>query len=125
MQQLSTNYSPTGVDGQVNITMSESVTVTFELSAAEENLFINNGVTIITILTNMLFNDNANLATDDIIAYYYDNYFTENSPYLILTPENPMINNGAIALVNESTDHFEETFFCNHKTRHSFKSKTK
>ena len=67
-----------------------SVTVTFELSAAEENLFVNNGVTITTTetLTNMLFNDNANPVNDDVITYYRDNYFTENSPYIISTPEN-------------------------------------
>ncbi len=67
-----------------------SVTVIFELSAAEENLFVNNGVTITTTetLTNMLFNDNANPVTDAIIEYY-GNYFTEdNKPYVLSTPEN-------------------------------------
>ena len=84
------NYSPTDVDGQVNVTMTGSVTVTFELSAAEENLFINSGVTITTTetLTNMLFNDNANPVTDEIIEYY-GNYFTEdNKPYVLSVPEN-------------------------------------
>ncbi len=78
------------VDNLEIANITGSVTVTFELSAAEENLFINNGVTITTTgtLTNMLFNDNTNPVNDDIIAYY-GNYFTEdNKPYVLSTPEN-------------------------------------
>ena len=79
------------VDNLEIANITGNVTVTFELSAAEENLFVNNGITITTTetLTNMLFNDNANPVNDDVIAYY-ENYFTEeNKPYILSTPENP------------------------------------
>ena len=84
------------VDNLEIANITGNVTVTFELSAAEENLFINNGVTITTTetLTNMLFNDNANLVNDAIITYY-GNYFTEeNKPYVLSTPaeQTPMGN---------------------------------
>ncbi len=66
-----------------------NVTVTFELSAAEENLFVNNGVTITTTetLTNMLFNDNANPVSDAILIYY-SNYFPAGYDYVLSVPEN-------------------------------------
>ncbi len=78
------------VDSPEIATIIGNVTVTFELSAVAENLFVNNGVTITTTetLTNMLFNDNANPVTDEIIEYY-GNYFTEdNKPYVLSVPEN-------------------------------------
>ncbi len=63
------------------------VEVSYELSAAEEALFVANGVSISNEGTNMLFNNPEVPVTDAVIAYYGD-YFTEDkSPYVLSTPE--------------------------------------
>ncbi len=77
------------VDNLEIANITGSVTVTFELTATEESLFVNNGVTITTTetLTNMMFNDNANPVTDNILIYY-SNYFPEGYDYVLSVPEN-------------------------------------